>query len=137
MLSRRELGLLIALAVATAVLALVPGLNRPIARLANYDADGPDPIYDANVDGSAIRRAAQLLPAQTTYFVHTPRSDPLLTGNLKAAGQLFFAPALPVRDPADARWVLSYGAETLLPPGLRAERRHRLGERIYLIEVAS
>jgi hypothetical protein len=137
MLRRGELALLLGLAVATAVLAVVPGLNRPIARLANYDADGRDPIYDANVDGDAIRRAAELLPDGTTYYIHTPPDDPLLIGNLKAAGQLFFAPALPVRDAGAARWVLSYGAERLLPPGLRAARRQRLGERIYLVEIAS
>jgi hypothetical protein len=137
MLNRREVALLFALAAVTAGLAVVPGINRPIARLANYDADGRDPIYDANVDGAAIRRAAELLPERTTYYIHTPPSDPLLIGNLKAAGQLFFAPALPVRDPAAARWVLSYEAQTLLPSGLRAQRRHRLGERIYLVRVAS
>jgi hypothetical protein len=134
--TRRELAVLLVLALATAVLALVPGLNRPIARLANYDADGPDPLYDANVDGRAIRRAAELLPERTTYFIYAPQADPLLTGNLKAAGQLFFAPALPVRDVREARWVLSYGAETL-PSGLQARRRHRLAESIELVEVAS
>jgi hypothetical protein len=117
------------------VLALLP--PGPIARLANYDADGPDPIYDASVDGEAIRRAAKLLPDRTTYYVHTSPADPLLIGNLKAAGQLFFAPALPVLDPARARWILSYRAESPLPPGLHAERRHRLGEGIYLVQVAS
>jgi hypothetical protein len=134
---RRELALLLALVVATAVLAVVPGLDRPFARLANYDADTRDPIYDADVDGDAIRRAASLLPERTTYYVHTSPSDPLLIGNLKAAGQLFFAPALPVLDVADARWVLSYRAERLLPGELRAERRYRLGDGIYLIEVAA
>jgi hypothetical protein len=134
--TRRELAVLLVLALATAVLAVVPGLNRPIARLANYDADGPDPLYDANVDGRAIRRAAELLPERTTYFIYAPQADPLLTGNLKAAGQLFFAPALPVRDLREARWVLSYGVETL-PSGLQARRRHRLAEGIELVEVAS
>jgi hypothetical protein len=133
--TRRELAVLLVLALATAVLAVVPGLNRPIARLANYEADGPDPLYDANVDGRAIRRAAELLPERTTYVVYAPNADPLLTGNLKAAGQLFFAPALPVRDVADARWVLSYGAERL-PPGVDARRRHALSDGIELVEVA-
>jgi hypothetical protein len=136
-LRRRELAVVLGLAAATALLAAAPGLNRPFARLANYDADGPDPVYDAAVDGAAVRRAASLLPERTTYFVHTSPSDPLLIGNLKAAGQLFFAPALPVRDPAEARWVFSYHAPTPLPPGLRAERRYTLGERIYLLRVAS
>jgi hypothetical protein len=134
-LSKREVALLLTLAAATAVLALLS--FGPIARLANYDADGPDPIYDASVDGEAIRRAARLLPEETTYYVHTSPADPLLIGNLKAAGQLFFAPALPVLDPARARWIFSYRAETALPPGLRAERRHRLGEGIYLVRLAS
>lgn len=128
---------MLALTVLTAVVAVAPRVNEPLARLANYDADTRDPIYDAAVDGTAIRRAASLLPERTTYFIHAPADDPLLIGNLKAAGQLFFAPALPVLDPAAAGWVLSYRAETLLPGSLRglARRQHRLGDRIYLVEL--
>lgn len=128
---------MLALAALTAVLAVVPRVNEPFARLANYDADGPDPIYDAAVDGSVIRRAAELIPDGTTYYIHTAPNDPLLIGNLKAAGQLFFAPALPVQDPLAARWVLSYGAPTLLPDPLRgaSRRQQRLGDGIYLVEL--
>jgi hypothetical protein len=132
-LTFRDVALLLALVVATAVLAVAP--RSPIARLANYDSDGPDPLYDADVDGAAIRRAGELIPEDATYYIHTAPSDPLLIGNLKAAGQLFFAPALPVRDAARADWIVSYRAPRLVPRGLHAGRAYRLGERIWLLEV--
>jgi hypothetical protein len=117
------------------VVAVVPGLNTPVARLAAYEGDGPDPQYDAFVDGDAIRRAGELVPDGTTYYVHAPGASPLLAGNLKAAAQLFLGPALPVRDPALARWVVSYDAEPLLPHGLQAGAIHRVGEHAVLVEV--
>ena len=128
---------MLALAVLTAVVAVAPRVSEPLARLANYEADTRDPIYDAAVDAAAIRRAAMLLPERTTYFIHTAGNDPLLIGNLKAAGQLFFAPALPVLDPTAADWILSYRAETLLPGPVNglARRQHRLGDHIYLVEL--
>jgi hypothetical protein len=134
-LNFRTTALLLALVVATAVLAVVP--RSPIARLANYDSDGPDPLYDADVDGKAIRRAGELIPEDATYYIHTAPTDPLLIGNLKAAGQLFFAPALPVRDVARAEWIVSYQAPKLVPAGLHIGRAYRLGERIWLLEVES
>lgn len=135
---RRDLqALLIALGVLFLLAAVVPTPDRsPLGRVASLDADGPDPLYDAPVDAASIRRAADLLPAHTTYYVHAPGADPLLQGNLKAAGQLFFAPALPVQDPAAAEWVLSYRAEPLLPPGLRAAASIGVGTGVVLVRLA-
>jgi hypothetical protein len=134
-LTRREIVLLAAVGVATLLLAVVPWVSTPLSRVANYDGDGPDPLYDAAVDAGAIRRAGRLLPDDTTYFLHAPSARPLLAGNLKAAGQLFLAPALPVRDPRNARWVLSYGPGRLLPPGVQAEHVYRLGGDVALVEI--
>ena len=132
---RREVALLLVLAAAAVLLAVVPGLNTPVSRLAAYDGDGREPLYDADVDAAAIRRAGELLPADATYALYAPDARPLLAGNLKAAAQLFLAPALPLHDPRQAEWVLSYGAETPLPPGLRALRVHRLAPEIALVQV--
>jgi hypothetical protein len=132
---RREVALLLVLAAGAVLLALVPGLNTPVSRLAAYDGDGREPLYDANLDAAAIRRAGELLPDDATYAVYAPAARPLLAGNLKAAAQLFLAPALPLHDPRQAEWVLSYGAVTLLPAGLRPLRVHLLGSGSALVQV--
>jgi hypothetical protein len=134
-LARREVLLLVALTVAALLLAVVPWVRTPLARVANYDGDGPDPVYDAAVDGAAIRRAGDALPDRTTYFLYAPHASPLLAGNLKAAGQLFLSPALPVRDPRAARWILSWGAGGRVPPGVRPGRVIRVGDGVALVEA--
>jgi hypothetical protein len=60
--------------------------------------------------------------------------DPLEHGNLKAAAQLFFAPALPVQDPAAAGWLLTYREKAVVPPG-RVRRRIQLTPRMALAEL--
>lgn len=137
-LSLRARGALLAgCAVLTVALALSPGrLGAPIRRLANYRADTRDPIYNAEIDAAAIRRAGALIPdsRHETYYIHT-RPDPQLGHDLIGAGLLFFLPALAVPDPMHARWILSYEAQTLLPRGVRAGRIYRLGPRIFLIRA--
>lgn len=134
---RARLGIVAALAMLTLALALVPGrLSSPIRRLASYDADTSDPIYNWPLDPHAIRRAGEILPNSkgTTYYIYT-RPEPQLGHDLIGAGLLFFLPAVSVADPHEAGWVLSYQAKTLLPKGLRAERTYTLGEHIYLVRV--
>jgi hypothetical protein len=131
---RREVALLVALAAALCVLALVPGLSTPVSRLAAYDGDGPEPLYDARVDASALRRAGDILPDRTRYYLHTPGASPLLAGNVKAGAQLFLAPALPVRDPREARWVVRYGGSGL-PAGVTAEMRVRIAPDVEVVRV--
>ena len=97
--------------VAAAVLVspAVPGpLGEPTRRLSNTDGDGPDPHWDRPVDGAAIRRAGDVVPDDAGYFLDVATDDPVLRGNLKAAGQLFLAPALPLRSPQPAAWVVRY-----------------------------
>lgn len=131
---RREVALLLALAAAALLLTLVPGLNEPASRLAAYDGDGPDPQYDAVVDGPALRNAARLVPDDASYYLYTPGATPLLAGNLKAAAQLFLSPALPVRDPRAAGWVLRYGGEGL-PPGVRGDRELPVAPGVAVVRV--
>ena len=134
---RARAALVASLALLTVGVALAPGrLSAPIRRLANYRADTRDPIYNAQIDGAAIRRAGALLPnsRSVTYYIHT-RPEPQLGHDLIGAGLLFFLPAVPVPSPFEAQWILSYDAATRLPRGVRAERTYRVGRRIYLIRV--
>jgi hypothetical protein len=131
---RREVALLVALAAALCLLALVPGLRTPVSRLAAYDGDGPEPQYDAQVDAAALRRAGRVLPDRTRYFLHMPGASPLLAGNVKAGAQLFLAPALPVRDPRAARWIVRYGGSGL-PDGVTAETRVRVAPHVEVVRV--
>lgn len=135
---RSQVALILALAAVFALLAVVPALGRsPLGRVASFDADGPDPLYDAPLDAATIRSAGAILPDDATYYVHAPGADPLLQGNLKAAGQLFFTPALPVQDAGAAEWVLSYRAEPRLPPGLAPAASTRVGPGVFLVRVAA
>jgi hypothetical protein len=134
---RARAALVAVLALLTLALALAPGrAGSPIRRLANYRADTADPIYNWPLDGSAIRRAGDILPdsEETAYYIHT-RPEPQLGHDLIGAAHLFFLPARPVPSPTHAQWVLSYEAPRVLPDGMRAERLYELGDRIYLIRV--
>lgn len=134
---RARAALVAVLALVTLGLALAPRpLSSPIRKLANYRADDADPIYNWPLDARAIRRAGAILPDsdRVTYYIHT-RPEPQLGHDLIGAGLLFFLPARAVPSPREAGWVLSYEAGSLLPQGLRAERRYDLGPRIYLVRV--
>ena len=121
----------------TLPLALVPAPDRsPLARVVNLDGDGPDPQFDTPLDALGLRRAGALLPDDTTYFVHAPGASPLLQGNLKAATQLFLAPALPVQPPQAARWLVAYDAGGAPIRGLRIAERRRVGRLVELVRVA-
>jgi len=91
--------------VLAAVVAALPGPGR---RLAEIPGDGPDPVYDVPLPAAQIRAVGRRLPDDSAYILRTPGSTPLVAGNLKAAGQLFFAPALPVQDERAARWEVVY-----------------------------
>ena len=99
--------LLAGVAAATAVLLALPFDANPLRRLANFHADCPDPLYDRPIDGQAVRDAGAALPDDATYIL-VVRGDPVLQGNLKAAAQVFFAPALPVQGHRDAEWIVAY-----------------------------
>lgn len=134
-LARSALVLAVALAALAGLLVPSPA-NSPLGRLANVDADGPDPRWDTPVDGAAVRRAGELLPDKARYLLWAPGTSPLLQGNLEAATQLLLAPALPVQDPAAAEWVLSYRASPALPPGLRVGEPLSVGPGVFLVRVA-
>lgn len=113
--------LLVACAAVATALTLVPHpSSSPLGRVASIDGDGPDPTYDAPLDAAAMRRAGAIVPDDGTYAIVAPDASPLLQGNLKAAAQLFLAPALPLQDVREAEWVLIYGESAADFPGHRA-----------------
>lgn len=132
-LSTRGRALLVgALVLGTLAVAVAPRpLGAPIARLANYEADGPLPIYNVPIDDAALRRAGELLPDDTTYYIHS-RDEPGFTvfdHDLRGAAYLYLLPAVPVQRPEDAEWVLSYRADE--PPPFGRERL-TAGQGIFL-----
>lgn len=86
-------------------LAALPGPGR---RLVEIPGHGPDPMYDTTLPAERIREVGRRLPDDAVYLLRTPGATPLVAGNLKAAGQLFFAPALPAQDPRVAGWEVAY-----------------------------
>ena len=112
------------------LLTLVPRpSDAPLGRLANVDGDGPDPRYDAPLDGDAVRRAGRLVPDDETYALIVLEGDPLLQGNLKAAAQLYLAPSLPVQDLQRAQWLVLYDDER------PARGAVRLGDKLWLVHA--
>jgi hypothetical protein len=113
--ARARAALLAGLVLVTAAVVVA----TPARRLAEADGAGADPVYDVPIDAASVRRAAEAVPDDSTYFADAGTAPPLEQGNLKAAGHLFLTPALPLLDPAEAEWTIHYG------PGGRvlAERR--------------
>jgi hypothetical protein len=94
-------------AAAAAVLAVaaVPWWDGPLQRLAGGDGEEPDPRFDVRLDADALRAAAPLI-GDSTYVTESPGGSPLQLGNLKAAGQLYFARGLPVLERPRAEWIV-------------------------------
>jgi hypothetical protein len=116
--------------VVTLLLAVVPSpSDSPLGRLANVEGDGPDPRFDAPLDGDALRRAGRLVPDDETYIAVAPGADPLVQGNLKAAAQLYLAPSLPVQSLERAQWALAYLEAAPDVPG------RRLGSNLWLFDA--
>jgi hypothetical protein len=141
---RARVGIVAGLIVITALILVAPGpLGRYLRRTANVHADRaylntPDPVWDAQVNGAAFRRAARILPPGATYYIYAPTASlQLRAHDLPGAGLVFFSRALPVKHVRDASWILSYDAPRLLPAGVRAARVVRVAGGIRLIEVAS
>lgn len=94
---------------ATAVFAGALLLTSPGQRLANVDGDTKAPLYDRALDDETLRRAGQIVPDDATYYVESRTEDSVLIGNLKAASQLYLAPALPMVDFRRAEWFVIRG----------------------------
>jgi len=114
-----------------------PYPTKRIRWLTSYHTSSPDPSWDIPVDGSAFRRAAAFVDAGSTYYLWYPAAQTQYSHDLLGAGLLFLTPALPVWEPSDADWVVSYRARTLVPPGFPAGRTIRLANGIYLVHRRS
>jgi hypothetical protein len=87
-----------ALAAALLALGAVPWSDNPLYRLAGGGGDSSDARFDAPLDPSPLRAFDEGAEPDTPYFVDAAAATPLEQGNLKAAGQLYLAPLLPVLD---------------------------------------
>jgi hypothetical protein len=85
--------------------AAVPWSDGPLRRLAGGDGEGPDPSFDVRLDADALRAAAPLI-GDSEYLTEWLAGSPLEQGNLKAAGQLYFARGLPVLERSLAEWIV-------------------------------
>ena len=91
---------------AVLVLALVPWGDGPLRRLAGEGESGRTPDFDVPLDVGELRLLEPGVRTGDRYFVDAADRSPLEQGNLKAAGQLYLARALPVQDAATAHWVV-------------------------------
>ena len=87
--------------------AAVPGPGR---RFAGFPGDGPEPRYDRPLPAGELRHIGPLVAVRGTYFLAATTPDPLTRGNLKAAGMLFFSPALPLQSVREAGVIVTYDA---------------------------
>lgn len=85
--------------------AAVPWSDGPLRRLAGGEGEGRDPTFDVPLDADTLRAAAPLV-GSSDYVTSWPGGSPLEQGNLKAAGQLYFARGLPVLERARAEWIV-------------------------------
>ena len=133
---RARIAVVCVLLAATALLAVAPRpLSSPIRKLANYSANGADPIWDARppVDGAAFRKAAKIVPPKAYIYVYGPGGQ--YQHDLLGATQLYFAPVFPVAYPRQAKWVLSYQQPRLVPAGVRAVKSWAVGDHVYVVRV--
>jgi hypothetical protein len=96
---------LVAAAVVVLAAGTVPWSDGPFRRLAGGEGEGRDPTFDVQLDADALRAAAPLI-GDSEYATEWPGVSPLHQGNLKAAGQLYFARGFPVLDPSRADWIV-------------------------------
>jgi len=98
-----------AAAVAVLAAAAVPWSGSPFRRLAGGEGEGRDPAFDVKLDADALRAAVSLV-GDSEYATEWPNGSPLQQGNLKAAGQLYFAGGFPVLERSRADWIVSVRA---------------------------
>jgi hypothetical protein len=125
----------------TCGLALAPRpFSAPIAKVANYRADPPGPIFNVPIDDGALARAGEIVPDDAVYVLidGAPPSpgDPktLLHHDLLGASYLHLVPAVPSVRLRDAGWAIAYEQDV---PASGVEKRYELGPGIVLVKVAT
>jgi hypothetical protein len=118
-----------------AVLARFPEYASVLRRLPRYEGQSGDPDrahFSSRVDVDAVRRAAKLVPDDALYYVQSPEP---LAESLERVARLYFLPAVAVRDPADANWILSFRLRSL-PRGVAKLESITLSQDLSLFRVA-
>ena len=98
-------------------------------------AESPDPAWDIPVNGDAFRRASTVVRGRSTYYVLYPPAERQYAHDLLAAGLLLLTPALPVRYPADADWLIAYRTAPKPPTGVRGVRTVRVTGEMSLMRT--
>jgi O-antigen ligase len=148
----RPLAASAAVGLAAIGLALAPPVNRALAsvlpslygtvidRLPGRPAAPREPAFTVPIELRSLRRAAAIMPGGARYYVHRPADDGLLGYNLAAATSLYLSRQVPVRQPRDAEWVVSYQRRNFLPAGLgitpRRLRGWYLSRKVVLLKVS-
>jgi hypothetical protein len=117
------------------VLARFPEYASVFRRLPRYEGQSGDPdlgLLSARIDAGAVRRAAKLVPDDALYYVQSPEP---FTDGLERVARLYFLPAVAVRHPSDADWILSFRSRSL-PRGVAKLESIRLSRDLSLSRVA-
>jgi hypothetical protein len=117
------------------VLARLPEYQSLLRRLPPYEAQSGDPDrahYSARVDAGAVRRAADLVQDDALYYVQSPEP---FAESLERVARLYFLPALAVRHPTEANWILSFRSRSL-PRGVAELESITLSQDLTLYRVA-
>jgi hypothetical protein len=119
------------------LVALAPRIaTKRLRALVTAHASSADPAWNIPVDGGAFRRAAAVVRPGSTYYLSYPPSQLQYAHDLLGAGLLFLTPALPVRYPPDADWIIAYKTAPTAPPGSRAVKTIRFADGMYLVRTA-
>lgn len=121
--------------VTESVLSTFPDYAPVLRRLPRYEGQRGDPDLGrlgTQIDAAAIRRAAELVPDDALYYVHAPER---FAEGIHRVAQLNFLPAVAVRRPTDADWVLVFRSPSL-PQGVAELESFALSRDLSLLRVA-
>jgi hypothetical protein len=122
-------------AVTEAVLSFFPEYAPVLRLLPRYEAEQGTPDLGrlgAQIDVAEIRRAADIVPDDALYYVHAPER---FAEDVRRVAQFYFLPAVAVRHPTGADWVLAFRSPSL-PQGLTERESIALSPDLSLIRVA-
>ena len=117
------------------VLGRLPEYAPVLRRLPPYEGQSSDPDsahLSARIDLGAVRRAAKLVPDDALYYVQSPER---FEEDIERVARLYFLPAVAVRHPPDAGWILSFRSRSL-PRGVRRLESIALSQDLILARVA-
>jgi hypothetical protein len=117
------------------VVGRLPEYAPVLRRLPHYEGQSgdPDPAHlSVRIDVDVVRRAAKLVPNDALYYLHSPEP---FAEDLERLARLFFLPAVAVRHPSDANWILSFRSRSL-PRGVTELQSVTLSRDLSLSRIA-